>query len=212
MFIITSVLQNFNLKKPITIKTDVSDYVAANMLSQSNEKENLHSVTFFSNKMFLKECNYEIYDKELLTIVKMFEEWCSETHDTADPVTVLTDHKNLKYFTTTHKLNHHQTCWNEFLSEFNFKIIYWSEVINCVTDTLTHYAGDYLHNEQDPQNAHQYQIILEGQQLQLNMFNIYDFDVINAVTVASVTLQSQKHNFQSTVKDSDDEDFITDFN
>ena len=44
------------------------------------------------------------------------------------------------------------------------------------------------------------------------MFNVYDFDVINAVIIASVTLWNQKHNLQSTVKNSDNKDFTTDFN
>ena len=66
-------LQNFNLEKPVTFKTNASDYVTAGVLSQLNEKENLHSVIFFSSKMSLKKCNYEIYDKELLIIVKVFK-------------------------------------------------------------------------------------------------------------------------------------------
>ena len=183
-------LQNFNLEKPVTVETDASDYVTADVLSQSDEKGNLHPVIFFSNKMSLEECNYEIYNNKLLTIVKMFEEWCSKTHGTADPVTVLTDHKNLEYFTTTCKLNHHQAHWNEFLSEFNFKIIYQSEVINYAADALTCCADDYPHNEKDLWNAHQYQAIFGDQQFQLNMFNVYDSDVINAVTAVLVTLWS----------------------
>ena len=117
-------LQNFNLEKPVILKTDVSDYVTADMLSQSNEKGNLHSVTFFSSKMSSEKCNYEIYDKELLIIVKAFKEWCFKIYGTADSVTVLTDYKNLKYFIIICKLNCCQACWNEFLSKFNFNIIY----------------------------------------------------------------------------------------
>ena len=66
-------LQNFNLKKPITFKTDVSDYMITDVLSQSNEKKNLYSVIFFSSKMFSEEYNYKIYNKELLIIVKAFK-------------------------------------------------------------------------------------------------------------------------------------------
>ena len=211
-FIIASVLQNFNLEKPVTFETDASDYVTAGVLSQPDEEGNLHSVAFFSSKMFSEECNYEIYNKELLIIVKAFEEWHFKIHGTADPVTMLTNHKNLKYFITTHKLNHHQACWNEFLSEFNFNIIYWLEVINSVTDALTCCAGDSPHNEKDLWNAHQYQIIFKDQQLQLNMFNVYEPDAVNVIIVVLITLWNQKHNLQSTVKDSDDEDFTTDFN
>ena len=106
-------------------------------------------MTFFSSKMSSEECNYEIYNKELLIIVKAFEEWHSEIFDIADPVTILTDHKNLKYFIITCKLNCYQACWNEFLSKFNFNIIYQSETINSVTDAFICHIGDGFCNKKD---------------------------------------------------------------
>ena len=45
-----------------------------------------------SHKMNLAECNYEIYDKELLAIVRAFEEWRFELAGTLDLVKVLSDH------------------------------------------------------------------------------------------------------------------------
>ncbi len=44
------------------------------------------------------ECNYEIYDKELLAIVKAFEEWRPELAGTSekDPIQVMTDQRNLE--------------------------------------------------------------------------------------------------------------------
>ena len=149
VFIIASVLQNFNLKKLIILKTDASDYITADVLSQSNEEGNLHSVAFFSSKMFSEKCNYKIYNKELLIIVKAFKKWHFKTHGTADSVIMLINYKNLKYFTTTHKLNYHQAHWNEFLLEFNFNIIYQPGIINSVIDALTHHTDDCLHNKKD---------------------------------------------------------------
>ena len=186
VFIIASVLQNFNSEKSVTFETDVSDYVTADVFSQPDEKGNLHSVAFFFSKMSSEKCNYEIYNKELLTIIKAFKEWHFKIYGTADSVTMLINHKNLKYFTIIYKLNHCQVCWNEFLSEFNFNIIYQSEAINNVTDAFTCYAGDCLCNKKNLWNAHQYQIILEDQQLQLNMFNVYNFDMINMTTVVLI--------------------------
>ena len=83
---------------------------------------------------------------------------------------------------------------------------------NSVTDALTHHAGNCPHNEKNPQNAHQYQTILGDQQLQLNMFNVYNSDTVNMTTVVLVTLQNQKHNLQPIMEDSDNEDFTTNFN
>ena len=44
------------------------------------------------------------------------------------------------------------------------------------------------------------------------MFNAYDSDIINVTIIVLITLQNQKHNLQLTVKNSDNEDFTTDFN
>ena len=67
-------LQNFNSEKSVIFKTNISNYIIADILSQLNKKENLHSIIFFFSKMFLKKYNYEIYNKNLLIIIKIFKE------------------------------------------------------------------------------------------------------------------------------------------
>jgi hypothetical protein len=56
--------------------------------------------------MSLAEGNYKIYDKELLAIVRCFEQWRPELEGAAHPIQVLSDHKNLQYFATTKQLSH----------------------------------------------------------------------------------------------------------
>ena len=43
------------------------------MLFQKNSNDMLRSIIFMLQKMLLIECNYEIYDKELLIIIRAFE-------------------------------------------------------------------------------------------------------------------------------------------
>lgn len=63
-----------------------------------------------SKKILSAKYNYEIYDKELLAIICAFEEWRPELAETPikDPIHVITDHKNLKYFMTSKELNRKQ--------------------------------------------------------------------------------------------------------
>ena len=68
-FTISPILQHFDPEKKMLVETDASDYVSASILSQHNDKEILHPVAFFSKKHSPAECNYEIYDKELLAII-----------------------------------------------------------------------------------------------------------------------------------------------
>ena len=71
-FTTASILQHFDYEKAIVVETDTSDYVSAGVLSQPNGDGVLRPVAFFSKKHSLVECNYEIYDKEPLAIVRSF--------------------------------------------------------------------------------------------------------------------------------------------
>ena len=73
-FTTTPILRQFDHNCEIIVKTDASDYVSAGMLSQYDDEGILHPVDFFSRKHSPAECNYEIYDKELMAIVMCFEE------------------------------------------------------------------------------------------------------------------------------------------
>jgi hypothetical protein len=112
------------------------------MLSQYNDDNVLHPMAYFSKKHSPTECNYEIYDKELMAIVRAFEEWCPELQSIINPIRVLSDHKNLEYFTMTKLLNECQAHWSQFLSQFNFKIVYGPGTAGGKLDALTRRSGD----------------------------------------------------------------------
>ena len=87
------------------VKTDASDYVSGGILLQYDENDVLHPVAYFSKKHSPAECNYEIYNKELMAIVRAFKEWRPELEDSPTSVEVITDHKNLEYFISTKQLS-----------------------------------------------------------------------------------------------------------
>jgi hypothetical protein len=51
------------------------------------------------------ELNYNIYNKELLTIITALKEWRVFLQETIEPFIVKIDYKNLTGFLTTKKLN-----------------------------------------------------------------------------------------------------------
>ena len=69
------ILQHFDPEKECVVETDASDYISGAVLSQPDHEEVLHPVAFLLHRYLPAECNYEIYDKELLAIVRAFEEW-----------------------------------------------------------------------------------------------------------------------------------------
>jgi hypothetical protein len=69
------VLSYFSSELKTFLKSDSSDYVSAEVLSQKEDDDLIRSVTYFSKTLSFAECNYEIYDKKLLTIIRCFEQW-----------------------------------------------------------------------------------------------------------------------------------------
>ena len=159
------------------METDASDYISAGILSQYHDGV-LHPVAFFSKKHSPAECNYEIYDKELMAIVRAFEEWRAELESTPHPIQVLSDHKNLEYFMSTKLLNRRQAQWYEFLLRFNFKIVYRPGKAGGKPDALTRRSGDLPLEEGDERLKFQQQTVLKPWNLTLN-----------AITPAAITIE-----------------------
>ena len=73
-FTTAPILAHFDHNRDVIVEIDASNYVSAGVLSQHGDDGLLHAVAFFSKKHTPAECNYEIYDKELMAIVQAFAE------------------------------------------------------------------------------------------------------------------------------------------
>jgi hypothetical protein len=62
-------------------------------------------VTFYNKNMAPAEYNYEIYDKELLAIIRYLKHWRPELKNINILIMVFTDHRNLEYFITIKELS-----------------------------------------------------------------------------------------------------------
>ncbi len=175
MFITASILMHYNSNLLVTVKIDVFDYVVIEVMSQRDDNEQLRSVIYFSFKMLFAECNYEIYDKKLLAIIRAFEKWRLELKDTLNLVEIIFDHKNLEYFMSIKLLSWRQVRWSEFLSRFNFKIVYHSSELNTWIDALTRRSEDLFLNERNSRREHQWQIVLKSKNLKIQvLINVLD--------------------------------------
>jgi hypothetical protein len=69
------ILTHFNPYHKCIVKIDTSDFALGTTLSQTAEDKKLHPNAFHSRKFSPAEINYEIHNKELLTIVDCFKVW-----------------------------------------------------------------------------------------------------------------------------------------
>ncbi len=159
------ILAFYDPGRKTTLETDASDWASGGLLSQYQEDGTLRPVAYFSAKHSAAECNYEIYDKELLAIIKSLEEWRPELAGSEEPFEVLTDHKNLEYFMTTKQLNPRQARWAQFLSDFNFQIKYRPGTKATQPDALSRLPGDKPADASDERLAKRRKTLLPAQKL-----------------------------------------------
>jgi hypothetical protein len=123
LFSSAPLLRHFNPRLRIRVEPDASKFALGAILTQLQEDDQQwHPVAYFSRKLLPAEANYETYDSEMLAIVAAFKQWRHYLEGSRYPVTVLSDHANLRFFMTTKELNGRQTRWAEKLSAFDFII------------------------------------------------------------------------------------------
>jgi hypothetical protein len=110
------ILHHFNPSLPPIVKTNASDYAITSILSICTDDSNIHPVAFFSHMLTSSELNYDTHDKELLAIFKAFKTWHHYLKSPHHMIDIVTDHKNLEYFSLTKTLTRRQVRWLEFLS------------------------------------------------------------------------------------------------
>jgi hypothetical protein len=85
----------------IMLERNTSNYALMAIFPVYTPESELHLVVFHSHSFNPTELNYDTHDKELLTIFEVFKHWHQYFKGSGTPIDVVTNHKNLEYFTTT---------------------------------------------------------------------------------------------------------------
>jgi hypothetical protein len=113
-----------NPTKPFIIESDASKFATGVVLQQQDDNGDWRPCGYISHSFNQTQRNYEIYDQELLGIVRVLETWRHYLQGSAHLTTILSDHKNLTYFCSAQKLNRRQARWSLFLSQFKLKLVH----------------------------------------------------------------------------------------
>ena len=109
-----------DIDKKMRMEVDASDYAMGGVLSMECGDGLWRPVAFLSKSLNETERNYEIYDKEMLAIIRGLEAWRHLLEGAQYKFEIWTDHKNLEYFMKVQKLNRRQARWALYLSWFDF--------------------------------------------------------------------------------------------
>ena len=94
------------------------------ILLQTDSNGDWHPCSYLSQSFSPAECNYNIYDQELLAVIRALKSWRHYLHGSPFPVQVFTNHKNLTYFRQPQSLNCRQARWLIDVADFNLKMIH----------------------------------------------------------------------------------------
>ncbi|CCE34913.1 uncharacterized protein CPUR_08852 [Claviceps purpurea 20.1] len=122
ILICAPILAMYDPELETVVEADSSGYGLGGVVSQIGHDNLLRPVGFFSRKLTAAEINYQIHDKELLSIISTIKHFRGELRSCRKTFTILSDHRNLQYFMTTRMLSERQIRWAEELSYYNFTI------------------------------------------------------------------------------------------
>ena len=108
--------------KPFTLETDASLVGTGAVLYQKNEQNELQPCGYISHALNPAQQRYEIYDRELLSLIRALHIWRHYLLHSPEPVTIWTDHKNLTHFQTLQCLTPRQIRWQNILDQYNLDL------------------------------------------------------------------------------------------
>ena len=83
------------------METDALNYALTTILSIINEENEVYLVAFHSCTFTVAKLSYNMHDKKLLAIFEAFKIWQHYLEGLAYPIDIITNHKNLEYFSIT---------------------------------------------------------------------------------------------------------------
>jgi hypothetical protein len=156
------VLKQPDFTRKFYLQVNASAYGVGAVLSQEGENTTtslakhsaptLHPTAYYSATFTPTERNYDIYERELLAIMKSLAHWRPYLGWTREPFTILTDHANLQYWKAPKNLNRRTARWHADLQEYNYKIKHIPGSTNIPADALSRPPG-IDKGEEDNQNV-----------------------------------------------------------
>ena len=124
------VLRLPDFDKLFDVATDTSRLGIGAVLSQE-----LHPVSFFSEKLSEPKSRYSNYDRELYAVVQALKFW--RHYLIHREFTIYSDHEALRYLHSQQKLSARHGRWVEILQDFSFSLRHRPGRDNKVADALT---------------------------------------------------------------------------
>jgi hypothetical protein len=143
------ILRQPKMDEQFELEVDASGYAISAVLMQRQEDGKRHPVGFYSAMLNDTEQNYDIYDLELLAVVRSLENWQTYLAGSPHKVIVFTDHMNLQYWRDPHKISRRVARQVLRLAEYDIELRHIPGKTNRCADALSRLPN---HNQGEDDN------------------------------------------------------------
>jgi hypothetical protein len=175
LFINAPILAHFEEGRETVVEADASGWATGAVLSQRQDDSRLAPCAYISQKFSPAESNYEIHDKELLAIIRALREWRPELK-MVPRFTIVTDHKNLRYFNKARHLSERQMRWADLMSEFDFTLQYRPGRYASRPDALSRRSQDMPQSFEDERLSNRFRKMFEKVTIRTGRPRVSDLD------------------------------------
>jgi hypothetical protein len=137
------ILRQPNYAKQFYLATDALAYRVGAVLLQEGEinprtnKPTQHPIAYYSATFTPTEQNYDIYEQELLAVLKALQQWRPHVAAMEIPVIILTDHANLTFWKNPKTVNQRVARWFNILQDYNLQIKHVPGKLHAAADMLS---------------------------------------------------------------------------
>jgi len=130
------------MMEPFKMEVDASAIAIRAVLNQKGEDRKLHPVAYYSKSFSATEQNYDVYDRELLAIVKALQQWRTYLLGSPHQILIYMDHSNLQCWKEPQKINQRVAREFQELSEYNFTLCHIPGTMNTRADALSRQSNN----------------------------------------------------------------------
>ena len=134
------VLRFPDLSKPFFMQTDASKLGTGTVLLQKDDTGVSHPCAYLSQALVGAEQNYQVYDLELLAVIRALKAWRPYLISPSELTIFYTDHQNITYFCQPQDLTARQMRWHSILQEYPIWFTHISGHKNGAPDLLSRMA------------------------------------------------------------------------
>lgn len=126
-----------NFDKPFIISCDASNTGLGAVLTQVDDSNKEHPISFISRSLSAQEKNHSTTEKELNAMIFALEKFRGYIEGSVIPVKIITDHYSLKWLVNIKSPSGRLARWAVRLQQFNFVIEHRKGKDNIVPDALS---------------------------------------------------------------------------